>query len=71
MLVDFIYDNNFLVKTTHKQCKGPSINNIIFFWIFDTPLPHIGSFLVLSVGNFDQILTPPPSQLPTSFMDGP
>ena len=21
MLVDFIYDNNFLVKTTHKQCN--------------------------------------------------
>ena len=39
-----------------------------FFWIFDT---HVGSFLVLSVGNFDQILTPPPSQLQTSFMDDP
>ena len=42
-----------------------------FFRIFDTPLPHVGSFLVLSVGNFDQFLTPPPSQLPTSFMDAP
>ena len=40
-----------------------------FFRIFDTPLPHVGSFLVLSVGNFDQFLTP--SQLPTSFMDSP
>ena len=39
------------------------------FRIYDTPLPHVGSFLVLSVGNFDQFLTPP--QLPTLFMDGP
>ena len=33
-----------------------------FFWIFDTPLPYVGSFLVLSVGNFDQVFTtsPPP-----------
>ena len=26
-----------------------------FFRIFDTPLPHVGSFIVLSVGNFDQV----------------
>ena len=30
-----------------------------FFRIFDTPLLDVGSFLVLSVGNFDQFLTPP------------
>ena len=42
-----------------------------FFQIFDTPLPHVGSFLVLSIGNFDQFLTPPPYQLATLFMDGP
>ena len=34
----------------HKQCQQ-------FFRIFDTNLPNIGSFLVLSV-NFDQLLTP-------------
>jgi hypothetical protein len=28
-------------------------------------------FTVLSVGSFDHFLTPPPSQLPTLFMDGP
>ena len=39
---------------------GPSINDVgNFSGNFDTPLPHVGSFLVLSVGNFDQILTPP------------
>ena len=42
-----------------------------FFQIFDTPLPHVGSFLVLSIGNFDQFFTSPLSQLPTLFMDGP
>ena len=40
------------------------------------PSPMSASFLVLSVGNFDQFLTPSsppssPSQMPTSFMDGP
>ena len=40
--------------TIHKRRRQ-------FFWIFETPLPH--------VGNFDQLLTS--SQLPTSFMDGP
>ena len=39
-------------ETIHKQRRQ-------FFWIFDTPFPHVGSFLVLSVGNFDQFLTPP------------
>ena len=39
--------------TIHKRRRQ-------FFRIFDTPLPHVGSFLVLSVGNFDQFLTPPP-----------
>ena len=46
--------------------KGPSIKRCrLFFQIFDTPLPHVGSFLVLSVGNFDQFLTL------FTFMDGP
>ena len=35
----------------YKQCRQ-------FFWIFDTPLPHVDSFLVPSVSNFDQFLTP-------------
>ena len=42
-----------------------------FFWIFDTSLPHVGRFLVLSIGNFDQFFTSPLTQLPTLFMDGP
>ena len=41
-----------------------------FFRIFDTSLPHVGSFLVLSIVNLDQFLTPL-FQLLTSFMDGP
>ena len=36
--------------TIHKRRRQ-------FFWIFDTPLSHVGSFLVLSVGNFDQFMT--------------
>ena len=28
------------------------------FLDFYTPLPHVGSFLILSIGNFDQFLTP-------------
>ena len=50
--------------TIHKRRRQ-------FFRIFDTPLPHVDSFLVLSISNFVQFLTPPPSQLPTSFMDAP
>ena len=38
--------------TIHKRRRQ-------FFRIFDTSLLHIGSFLVLSIGNFDQFLTPP------------
>ena len=51
---------NFTANQTHlfsqllkSVSKGPSINDVgNFFWIFDTPLPHVGSFLVLAVGNF-------------------
>jgi hypothetical protein len=28
--------------------------------MFNTPLPHVGCFLVLIVGNLGQFLTPPP-----------
>ena len=38
--------------TIHKRRRQ-------IFWIFDIPLPHVGSSIVLSVGNFDQFLTPP------------
>ena len=38
--------------TIHKQCRH-------FFRIFDTPLPHVSSFLVQSFGNFDHFLTLP------------
>ena len=39
---------------------GPSINEVVNFSGFLTPQPHVGSFLVLSVGNLDQFLTPSP-----------
>ena len=39
--------------TIHKRRRQ-------FFRIFDTPLLHVGSFLELFVGNFDQCLTPHP-----------
>ena len=45
--------NQTIFGTIHKQRRQ-------FFQIFETPLPHVDSFLVLSVGNFDQFLTPPP-----------
>ena len=51
---------------------GPSINDVGKISGFMTsPLPHVGSFLVLAVGDFDHFLTPPPFQLPTMIMDGP
>ena len=37
---------------------GPSINEVVNFSGFLTSHPHVGSFLVLSVGNLDQFLTP-------------
>ena len=40
-----------------------------FFRIFDTPFPMSAVFLVLSICNFYQFMTPPSSQLSTSFMD--
>ena len=49
-----------------KTAQGPSINHYGIFSIILTPLPHIGSFLVLTVGNFD----PFPAQLLMPFMDG-
>ena len=42
------------VGVVHKQCGQ-------FFPDFWHPPPHVSSFLVLSVGNFDRFLTPPPS----------
>ena len=39
--------------TIHKRRRQ-------FFRIFDTPLPHVGSFIVLSVDDFEQFLTPLP-----------
>ena len=53
-----------IVGPSYKRCRQ-------FFWIFNTPLSYIGSFLIVSIGNFDQFLPLSPSQLPTSFMDGP
>ena len=42
-----------MLGTIHKRRRQ-------FLRIFDTPHPHVGSFLVLSVGNFDRFLTPLP-----------
>ena len=42
-----------------------------FFLYFRYPLPHVRIFLLLFVGNFGQFLCPPPTTLPTSFIDGP
>ena len=41
--------------------KGPSISDVgKFFTIFDPYPPTVGSFLLLFVGKFGKILTPPP-----------
>ena len=45
-----------ILGTIHKRRRH-------FFQIFDTLLHHVGSFLVLSVGHFDQFLTPPPLKI--------
>ena len=42
-----------LKGTIHKRSRQ-------FFRIFDTSLPHVGTFLVLAVGNFDQFFDPSP-----------
>ena len=40
---------------------GPSIKDVsIFFQFCDTPLPHVGVFLLLSVGKIGQFCIPPP-----------
>ena len=39
------------IGTIHKR-------RLKCFQIFDTPLSYVGSFLVLSIGNFNQFLTP-------------
>ena len=50
-----------ITRTSDQQAKGPSINDVgNFSGFFDTLLSHVGSFLVLSVCNFDQFLTPLP-----------
>ena len=63
-LSSFVSRENLALGSIHKQRRQ-------FFQIFGTPSLMSVSFLVLSVGNFDQFLTPNPSQLPTLFMDGP
>ena len=45
----FVWSGFLELGTIHKRCCQ-------FFRIFDTPLPHDGSFLVLFVGNFDQFI---------------
>ena len=54
-LVSDVSCNETTQGTIHKRRRQ-------FFRIFDTPLPHIGSFLILSLGNFDQFLTLPNCQ---------
>ena len=43
-----------------SSSHGPSKNDVIIFCRFlsPLPLPHLSIFLVLSIGNFDQFLTP-------------
>ena len=51
---------------------GPSIKDVgNFFWIFDNPFPMAAIFYSYPLVNVDKFLTPPPSPLPTYFMDGP
>ena len=41
--------------------KRPYIKDVgNFFLIYDPSLPHVGSFCILNVGNFDSFLTPTP-----------
>ena len=51
----------FAQKSSLEVTWRPSRNSLL----------HVCSFLVLSVGNFDQFLTTCPSQLPTLFLDNP
>ena len=45
--------------TIHKR-------RLQFFWIFETPLPHVGSFFTIRRQFWPTFY---PSQLPTSFVD--
>ena len=69
---NLIRQTSFLQKNTSQKpasfrVKGPFINDVGNFSEFLTPPPPCRQVLVLSIGNFDQS----PSQLPTSFIDGP
>ena len=57
---DFLY----ALGTIHKQRWQ-------IFWIFDTPFPHVDSFLIQSIGNFDQFLTPSPPLPIADVVHGP
>ena len=51
---------------------GPSIKDVgNFFWILDNAFPMAAIFYSYPLVNVDKFLTPPPSPLPTYFMDGP
>ena len=51
---------------------GPSIKDVsIFFQFRDTPLPHVGVFLQLSVGKIGRFCIAPHSFFLTSFVDNP
>ena len=55
-----------------SQGMGPFTNDVgNFFRTFHPPLPHISSFSVLSVGNFDQLPTPPPPNCRRSLRTAP
>ena len=52
--------NKKYLEASHFDLNWKHNRRRQFFRIFDTPLAHVGSFLVLSIGNFDQFFTPPP-----------
>ena len=49
-------------RNSHKL-EITSLNKVVNFSGFDTPIPNVGSFIELSIGNFYQILTRPPNHL--------
>ena len=49
-------------RNSHKL-EITSLNKVVNFSGFDTPIPNVGSFIELSIGIFYQILTRPPNHL--------
>ena len=61
-----------LITFIEHTALGPSINDVnIFFWIFDTNLPHVGTFYMYLSALLHQFLTLPSQKVLTYFMDTP